>query len=88
MNYNGSLEESCICLYNNKRYSSLSTGEKNTANMEVIKTLQESYNVNIPIFSDNAEANTIPYETDRQVVEFYAKAGTHLENCTKITDLY
>ena len=88
MNYNGSLEESCICLYNNKRYSSLSTGEKNTANMEVIKTLQESYNVNIPIFSDNAEANTIPYETDRQVIEFYAKKGTHIEGCTKITDIY
>lgn len=88
MNYNGSLEESCICLYNNKRYSSLSTGEKNIANMEVIKTLQESYGVNIPIFSDNAEANTIPYQTDRQVIELYAKKGARIEGCTKITDLY
>ena len=88
MNYNGSLEESCICLYNNKRYSSLSTGERNIANMEVIKTLQDAYNVNIPIFSDNAEANTIPYSTDRQVIELYAKKGCKVEGCTKITDLY
>lgn len=88
MNYNGSLEESCICLYNNKRYSSLSTGEKNIANMHIIQALQNAYDVNIPIFSDNAEANTIPYETDRQVIEFYATKGIKLDGCTKIEDIY
>lgn len=88
MNYNGSLEESCICLYNNKRYSSLSTGEKNTVNMQVIQALQNAYDVNVAIFSDNAEANTIPYETDRQVIEFYATKGIKLDGCTKIEDIY
>ena len=87
-NYNGGLQETCICLYNNKRYSSLSTGEKNITNMEVIKILQNFYDVSIPIFSDNAEANTIDYETDRQVIELYAKAGEQIEGCVKITDLY
>lgn len=87
-NYNGGLQETCICLYNNKRYSSLSTGEKNITNMEVIKVLQDFYNVSIPIFSDNAEANTIDYEADRQIIELYAKSGEQIEGCTKITDLY
>lgn len=87
-NYVGTLDEDCVCLYNNKRYSSLSTGEKNIANLETIKALQKFYDVNIPIFSDNAEANTIEYETDRQVIELYAKAGAKIEGCTKITDLY
>ena len=87
-NYVGTLDEDCVCLYNNKRYSSLSTGEKNIANMEVIKALQKFYNVSIPIFSDNSEANTIEYETDRQVIELYAKADTQIEGCVKITDLY
>jgi hypothetical protein len=56
--------------------------------MEVIKELQKFYNVSIPIFSDNSEANTIEYETDRQVIELYAKADTQIEGCVKITDLY
>ena len=87
-NYNGNLEECCECMYNNKLYSCLSTGEKNKTNIEVIKALQNFYDVNIPIFCDNAETVTIEYETDRQIIELYAKAGARLEGCTKITDLY
>lgn len=87
-NYNGNLEECCDCMYDNKLYSCLSTGEKNKTNIEVIKSLQNFFDVNIPIFSDNAESVTIPFETDRQIIEFYAQAGASLENCTKITDLY
>ena len=87
-NYNGNLEECCECMYNNKLYSCLSTGEKNKTNIEVIKALQNFYDVNIPIFCDNAETVTIEYETDRQIIELYAKAGAKLEGCIKVTDLY
>ena len=87
-NYNGNLEECCECMYNNKLYSCLSTGEKNKTNIEIIKALQNFYDVNIPIFCDNAETVTLEYETDRQVIELYAKTGASLEGCTKITDLY
>ena len=87
-NYNGNLEEKCEAMYNNKLYSCLSTGEKNITNILITEALQKFYGVNICIFSDNAEANTIPYETDRQVVELYAKSGASLDGCTKITDLY
>ena len=88
MNYVGTLEEGCVCLYNGKRYSSLSTGERNIANLEVLKVLQDYYNVNLPIFSDNSETITLPYETDRQTIELHAKKGEKLKGCIKITDLY
>lgn len=87
VNYNGSLEECCECMYNEKLYSCLSTGEKNKTNIEVVKALQNFYEVNIPIFCDNHETVTLEYETDRQVVELYAKADAKLEGCIKITDL-
>ena len=88
-NGEGGIEEDCICMYNNKRYSSLSTGEKNIANLEVVKTLQDYYGVNICIFSDNAEANTIPYDSaNRQIIELKATKGKKLDGVVKITDLY
>lgn len=71
-NYNGSTDETCICLYNHKRYSSLSNGEKNIVNLEVVKALQNYYDVNIPIFADNEESVTIKYDIDRQIIKFYA----------------
>lgn len=88
MNYNGNLEEDCICMYNRKAYSSLSNGEKNVANLEVIKSLQEAFDTNIVLFSDNAESNTLSYEADQQVIELYAKAGANIKDCIRISDLY
>ena len=87
INYNGNLEECCECMYNDKLYSCLSTGEKNKTNIEVVKALQNFYEVNIPIFCDNHETVTLEYETDRQVIELYAKADAKLDGCIKITDL-
>ena len=94
-NYNGSIEQDCICLYNNKRYTSLSTGEKNKANMEVVKFLQNMFEVKLPIFSDNAETMNIPYTADTQVIELYASIPVDKKeqdfdtlNAIKITDLY
>ena len=71
-NYNGTLDEDCICLYNNKRYSSLSTGERNVVNVEIVKVLQNYFDVNAPVFADNEEAVTINYDIDRQIIKFYA----------------
>lgn len=87
INYSGGLEECCECMYNDKLYSCLSTGEKNKTNIEVVKALQNFYEVNIPIFCDNHETVTLEYETDRQVIELYAKADAKLDGCIKITDL-
>lgn len=88
-NGEGGIEEDCICMLNKKKYSSLSTGEKNITNIEVVKTLQDYYGVNICIFSDNAEANTIPYDSaNRQIIELKATKGKKLDGVVKITDLY
>jgi DNA repair exonuclease SbcCD ATPase subunit len=88
-NGEGGIEEDCVCMYRGKRYSSLSTGEKNTTNIEIVKTLQDYYGTNICIFSDNAEANTISFDSaDRQIIELYATKGETLDGVIKITDLY
>lgn len=88
-NGEGGIEEDCVCMYKGKRYSSLSTGEKNTTNIEIVKTLQDYYGTNICIFSDNAEANTISFDSaDRQIIELYATKGETLDGVIKITDLY
>lgn len=88
MNYNGSLEETCQCLYNGKRYSSLSMGERNYANLEVLKVLQNHFNVSLPIFADNSETQTIEYKAEQQIIELNAQKGKKLNGCIKITDLY
>lgn len=88
-NGEGGIEEDCVCMYNGKIYSSLSTGEKNKANFEVVKTLQDYYNTNIVIFSDNAEANTIDFDSEgRQIVKLFAEKGAKLPNVVKIEDIY
>lgn len=87
-NGEGGIEEDCVCMYQNKRYSSLSAGQKNIANIETIKVLQDYYGVNIVIFADNQESVTIPYETNGQVIELYAEKGKKLENVIKIDDVY
>ena len=88
-NGEGGVEEDCVCMYNGRRYSSLSTGEKNITNIEIVKTLQDYYGVNITIMSDNSEANTIPFDSaNRQVVEFKAIKGAKFDGIIKITDLY
>lgn len=87
-NYNGNLEETCEAMYNNKLYSCLSMGEKNFVNLQVIKALQNFYDVNLPVVIDNRETLTIQYEIDRQVIELYAVPNKKLDGCIKITDIY
>lgn len=87
-NGEGGIEEDCICMYNKKRYSSLSMGEKNKANLEVIKVLQDYYGVKLPIMCDNQETVTIPYNTDSQIIEFYAQKGKKLDNVVKIEEIH
>lgn len=67
-NYNGSIDYECTPLYNNVRYESLSTGEQLVTNMAIQETLQNYFNVNLPIFIDNFECLTIPFESERQLI--------------------
>lgn len=83
----GGIEEDCTLMYNNKRYSALSTGERNIANLETLRVLQEHFEVNIVVFSDNAETITIPYKVDMQLVELHAVKNEKLK-VVKIEDIY
>lgn len=87
-NGEGGIEEDCICLYYKKRYSALSAGEKNVANLEVIKVLQDYYGVRLPLFADNSEATTINYDVDTQIIELYAQKGKKLDDVVKIEEIY
>lgn len=83
----GGTEETCICMYNGKRYSSMSTGERYFADIEVVKTLQREYGVNLPIFCDNAEAITIDLKAEQQLIELYAAKGKNLDGVTPIENI-
>lgn len=79
-NGEGGLEETCVCLYNGKTYQSLSNGERAVSNLEVAKVLREYFNSLTPLFVDNAETITIPYETNTQIIELFAEKGAKIEN--------
>jgi len=80
----GGLEEDCTCMFNGKRYTALSTGERYYADLEVIKTLQREYGVNLPIFCDNAESITRNIQADQQLIELFAKKGKKIEEVVPI----
>ena len=87
-NGEGGIEEDCICMYNGKDYSSLSMGERNKANIEIVKTLQDYYGVRLPLFIDNSETTTIDYNADTQIIELFVNKNSKLDNVTKIEDIY
>ena len=50
----------------------LSNGERIQAGVDIIRTLQKHYEVQVPVFIDNSEALTSPVELDCQVIELCA----------------
>ena len=53
---NGAVVECCECTVNGVPFSSLNTGHRIVAGLDIIITLSELYGVTAPIFIDNAEA--------------------------------
>ena len=53
---NGAVVECCECTVNGVPFSSLNTGHRIVAGLDIINTLSELYGVTAPIFVDNAEA--------------------------------
>ena len=70
MQLNGGMKECCECTVNGVPFSTLNSGHRIVAGLDIIRSLSELYNVNAPIFVDNAEsinAFNIP-EMDAQMV--------------------
>lgn len=55
---NGGIKETCVITVNGVPFPSVNTGSKIQAGLDIIKKLQEIYDVKVPVFIDNAEAVT------------------------------
>ncbi|MFA6931409.1 MAG: hypothetical protein WCT05_13870 [Lentisphaeria bacterium] len=67
MQKNGEEVECCDVVYPNGS-TNLSAGEKLQTGIDIINTLTEYYGVTAPIWVDNAEGVTKPYESDSQII--------------------
>ena len=56
MQLNGGLKDCCECTVNGVPYSTLNSGHRIVAGLDIIRSLSELYGVSVPIFVDNAES--------------------------------
>jgi len=53
---NGNDKETCVLLYNGVPFSDASTAQKTMVGLDIIKTFQKHYGVELPLFIDNRES--------------------------------
>lgn len=56
MQLNGGMKNCCECTVNGVPYSTLNSGHRIVAGLDIIRSLSELYGVSVPIFVDNAES--------------------------------
>lgn len=56
MQLNGGMKDCCECTVNGVPYSTLNSGHRIVAGLDIIRSLRELYGVSVPIFVDNAES--------------------------------
>ena len=56
MQLNGGMKDCCECTVNGVPYSTLNSGRRIVAGLDIIRSLSELYGVSVPIFVDNAES--------------------------------
>lgn len=56
MQLNGGMKDCCECTVNGVPYSTLNSGHRIVAGLDIIRALGELYGVSVPIFVDNAES--------------------------------
>lgn len=56
MQLNGGMKDCCECTVNGVPYSTLNSGHRIVAGLDIIRSLSELYGVSVPIFMDNAES--------------------------------
>lgn len=69
------LQEVCEVEYCGIGYGSLSNGQKIIANFYTVLGLQKIFNVNLPIFIDEAQSVTLDLESDKQVIRLVTAKG-------------
>lgn len=56
MQLNGGMKDCCECTVNGVPYSTLNSGHRIVAGLDIIRSFSELYGVSVPIFVDNAES--------------------------------
>ena len=56
MQLNGGMKDCCECTVNGVPYSTLNSGHRIVAGLDIIRSLSKLYGVSVPIFIDNAES--------------------------------
>lgn len=56
MQLNGGMKDCCECTVNGVPYSTLNSGHRVVAGLDIIRSLSELYGASVPIFVDNAES--------------------------------
>jgi len=86
-NANKDIQEVCEVEYDGIGYGSLSNGQKIMANFLTVKGLQKIFNVNLPIFVDEAQSITLNLEAEQQLIKLVTSKETNIAG-TRIKDLF
>lgn len=86
----GTFENECITLYNGKEYSDISFGEKIYTDLQLTLYLQNAFEINLPIFVDNANAfKTIETVEGKQIISLITTIdGTNNFNGIRVNEFY
>lgn len=80
MQLNGGMKDCCECTVNGVPYSTLNSGHRIVAGLDIIRSLSELYGVSVPIFVDNCEAvssGNLP-DMDSQMICLYVSEDKEL----------
>ena len=72
---NGGINETCVATVNGVPYSDLNHAMKINAGLDIINSLQKIYNIQAPIWIDNAEAITKFEDINSQCIKLYVAEG-------------
>ena len=68
---NSGLAETCECEYNGVPFNSLNAAAKIQCGLDIIRSLQELFDIYAPVFIDNRESCTVIPKMDCQLVNMY-----------------
>lgn len=81
MQINGGMKDCCECTVNGVPYSTLNSGHRIVAGLDIIHSLSELYGVSVPIFIDNCESvsnGNLP-DMDSQMICLYVSEDKELK---------
>lgn len=87
MQLNGGMKDCCECTVGGVPYSSLNSGHKIVAGLDIIRSLSELYGVSAPIFVDNAESLTSEQTIRSQLILLIAKKPQYMDEHGEVHDI-